>query len=266
MRTKAFKLEDSTRVQAGNQQSVSIIIPCFNESEGIAALKTRLLPVVQRLRLVRSVELVFVDDGSSDDTFFKLQQNFGSQAQILRHQRNKGICAAINTGFVNSTGEIVCTVDSDCTYDPQDLLPLLDLLADGVDIVTASPYHPKGAVNNVPAWRLVLSKGLSQIYRIVLPKKLYTYTSMFRAYRREVLEEVAVTYPGFLGLVEVLVEAILRGYAVVEYPTELSRRAFGQSKLRVAKVTFSHLKYIGQLMFRRLTKRKKVKAVVRRSY
>lgn len=238
------------------RQSVSIIIPCFNESLGIESLEKKLLPVLVQLRLVRSVEVICVDDGSTDDTFLKLQQSFGQQAQIIRHHKNKGLSAAIRTGFAHSTGKIICTIDSDCTYDPLYLVPLLNLMYADVDIVTASPYHPKGQVKNVPAWRLFLSKGLSQLYRLVLPQKLYTYTSMFRAYRREVLETVSVTHPGFLGLVEILAEAMLRGYKVVEYPTELSSRVYGQSKLRVARVIRSHLQYIGKLIIRQLFQQK----------
>jgi dolichol-phosphate mannosyltransferase len=90
----------------------------------------------------------------------------------------------------------------------------------------------------------------------VLPQKLYTYTSMFRAYRREVLENIPTNNPGFLGLVEIIAEAMLRGCKVVEYPTQLSNRRFGQSKLRVMRVIFHHLGYIKKLLLRRLSKKK----------
>lgn len=246
----------TTATAIADSRSVSIIIPCFNESAGIESLSTKLLPVWQQLNLVRKTELIFVDDGSTDNTFLQIQQFFGEQAQIIRHPKNKGLSAAIRTGFINSRGDIICTIDSDCTYDPQYLLPLLDLMT-RADIVTASPYHPKGTVKNVPPWRLFLSKGLSQIYRIVLPQKLYTYTSMFRAYRREVLETIPITRPGFLGLVEILVEGMLHGYKVVEYPAQLQSRVYGQSKLRVARVILSHLQYLTQLLKRRVTKPKK---------
>ena len=261
MHLQALRLEVSTyhyRMHTEDRRPVSIIIPCLNESEGIESLKAKLLPVLEKLRSTRAVELIFVDDGSTDDTYSKLQQSFGQQAQIVRHKRNKGISAAIRTGLSYSIGEIICTIDSDCTYHPKHLIKILDLIHIDTDIVTASPYHPKGTVRNVPAWRLFLSKSLSQIYRLILPQKLYTYTSMFRAYRREVLEMIPTTHPGFLGLVEVLVEAILRGYKVVEYPTELSNRGFGRSKLRVARVILSHLQYISKLLVRWLLKRKYV--------
>jgi dolichol-phosphate mannosyltransferase len=235
-----------------NRCLVSIIVPCFNESEGIAALKTKLLPVVEKIRDSRLVEIICIDDGSTDDTYLQLQNYLGQDAEIIRHPKNKGLSVATQTGLGAAKGDIICVMDSDCTYDPKYLIDLLDLMRPGIDIVTASPYHPQGRVKNVPSWRLFLSKGLSQIYRIVLPQKLYTYTSMFRAYRREILEKIPITYPGFLGLVEIVAEAMLCGYKVVELPTELSNRIYGQSKLRVVKVIWSHLKYIGKLTFRRL--------------
>jgi dolichol-phosphate mannosyltransferase len=234
------------------QQSVSIIIPCFNEAEGIPALKQRLSPVLSQLRMHRDVEVICVDDGSIDGTFSQLEDHFGQEVKIIRHPKNKGLSAAIRTGLMSANGQIICTIDSDCTYDPKYLIDLLDLMFADVDIVTASPYHPRGRVKNVPNWRLFLSKGLSQIYRLVLPQKLYTYTSMFRAYRREVLEEIPITYPGFLGLVEIVAEAMLCGYKVIELPTELSNRVYGRSKLRVVRVIWSHLKYINKLVWRGL--------------
>ncbi|MBF2066458.1 MAG: glycosyltransferase [Calothrix sp. C42_A2020_038] len=236
-----------------NNKSVSIIIPCYNEAEGISALKEKLLPVITQIRTYRDVEVICVNDGSTDDTYLQLQNHLGEHAQIINHPRNAGLSAAIRTGFMSAQGQIICTIDSDCTYHPKYLIDLLDLMHVDVDVVTASPYHPRGRVNNVPAWRLFLSKGLSFLYRIILTQKLYTYTSMFRAYRREVLEEIPITYPGFLGLVEIIAEAMLCGYKVVELPTELSNRVYGRSKLRVVKVILSHLKYIQKLSIRRLT-------------
>ncbi|SRR5579883_79372 len=255
------KTRDLETIENKQNDSVSIVVPCFNESEGIAALKQKLLPVLAKLRTSRSVELICVDDGSIDDTFIKLQQNFGQQAQIIRHPKNKGLSAAIQTGVSHSTGLIICTIDSDCTYDPKYLLALLNLMSSDVAVVTASPYHPKGRVKNVPGWRLFLSKGLSQLYRLILPQKLYTYTSMFRAYRREVLETIPITHPGFLGLVEILAEAMLQGYRVIEYPTELSNRVYGQSKLRVVKVIWSHIKYIFSLINRQKLKQNNIRSL-----
>jgi dolichol-phosphate mannosyltransferase len=61
-------------------------------------------------------------------------------------------------------------------------------LARDADVVTASPYHPQGHVQNVPRWRLFLSRTLSRIYDRLLHDKLYTYNSCFRIYRRKAVE------------------------------------------------------------------------------
>jgi dolichol-phosphate mannosyltransferase len=244
-----------------DREPVSIVVPCFNESEGIELLRSKLIPVINELQKTRTVELILVDDGSIDDTYLKLQQYFSQIAQIVRCDRNRGLSAAIQLGAAQATGSIICTADSDCTYDPAQLIPLLELMHDDIDIVTASPYHPQGLVVNVPSWRLFLSKGLSRLYWLVLPCKLYTYTSMFRAYRREVFETVRIQDPGFLGLVEIIVEAMFQGYKVVEYPAELRRRIFGQSKLCVARVIWNHLKYVKQLIARKLLFTRRLKPI-----
>ena len=81
---------------------------------------------------------------------------------------------------------------------------MIPLLTDDVDVVTASPYHPRGQVKNVPRWRLFLSKGLSRLYRLVLRQKLHTYTSCFRVYRRQAAVGIAVERGGFFGVTEML--------------------------------------------------------------
>ena len=100
-------------------------------------------------------------------TWNSLKKSFGNREgyQLLRHDINLGIAAAIMTGIRSASTEIVCSMDSDCSYDPLKLAELIPLLTTGVDLVTASPYHPAGGVKNVPAWRLKLSKGCAWLYR-----------------------------------------------------------------------------------------------------
>ncbi|MDX6709138.1 MAG: hypothetical protein QOH96_154 [Blastocatellia bacterium] len=63
---------------------------------------------------------------------------------------SKAVAAAILTGVGNSNTEIVCSIDCNCTYDPHELGEMIPKLVPGVDLVTASPYHPLGQVRNVP--------------------------------------------------------------------------------------------------------------------
>lgn len=234
--------------------SLSIVIPCCNEAEGIPHLESKLFPIVEALARTRYVELIFVDDGSRDQTLALLKQlKAGSfEIKILQHKKNRGLGAALRTGFQGSQGQVVISTDSDGTYHFDQIPKILDLLTPGVDIVTASPYHSKGGVENVPPYRLVLSRGASFVYEMLLGMKLATYTSMFRAYRREVLEKVPFHSDGFLSVTELLVNAILMGFKVVEYPTVLTARQTGASKAKVLRIIRAHLKYQSQVLLTRL--------------
>lgn len=234
---------------------VSIVIPCFNEEENVPQLAGRLKPVLSDLRgeFRGWVEVVFVDDGSQDATARRLQAAFASDpdAQVVRHARNLGLGAALRTGLQASRGQVIVTTDSDGTYDFATIPLLLAALGPQVDVVTASPYHPQGGVQGVPAYRQALSRGCSLLYRLLVDRRIYTYTALFRAYRRPVLEEVKWKAAGYVAVAEILVEARLRGYRLAEVPLVLHVRRYGQSKARVAGIMADHLRYQAGLLLRR---------------
>jgi glycosyltransferase involved in cell wall biosynthesis len=198
-----------------------------------------------------------VDDCSTDGTWNLLHELFGQREDctLVRHMRNQGVAAAIQTGLRQARTEIVCSIDCDCTYDPHELGRMIPLLGDGVDVVTASPYHPEGRVRNVPAWRLLLSKTLSRMYRVVLRQKLFTYTSCFRVYRRETIASLEVRRPGFLGVAELIAHLDGAGRRVVEYPTTLEVRLLGQSKMRVVRTAIGHAGLLLEVVQARLARR-----------
>jgi dolichol-phosphate mannosyltransferase len=126
------------------------------------------------------------------------------------------------------------------------------MLTDGVDMVTASPYHPEGTVRNVPRWRLFLSRSLSSLYRLVLHHRLATYTSCFRVYRRSAVSRLQVREGGFLGVAEMLGRLDLQGGCIVECPAVLEARLLGRSKMRTVRTIFGHLRLLVSLGFSRL--------------
>ena len=237
---------------------LSVVIPCYNEALNVPGLKQDLWPVLQTLKKTSQwseIEVIFVDDGSKDETVELLNRAFEgiSEVTLVRHEHNRGLGAALRTGFEASTGDVVLTTDSDATYAFSEIPRLLDRLTWDVDIVTASPYHPDGGVDNVPAYRIFLSKGASALYRVLVNPKLHTYTSMFRAYRRPVLLKARHENNGFLGVTEILVRAMLDGARVAEHPCRLRVRHYGQSKARVASITRSHLRFQGRILLYRVS-------------
>jgi dolichol-phosphate mannosyltransferase len=230
---------------------LTFVIPCYNEQEGIPKLLRALEETRQHIGPTYDWEVVIVDDGSSDGTADVLEAaaaNAGGAISVVRHPRNRGLGAALRTGFAHATGDLIATADSDCTYDPREVVHMLRLMRPDVDIVVASPYHPKGSVHNVPAYRLLLSHNLSRLYGWVTGADLFTYTSLFRVYRARVLRNVQFESDGFLSMAQILVSALLAGYQAVEYPTQLTVREYGESKAAIAKLIRDHARYLLRLM------------------
>ena len=231
--------------------TLSIIIPCFNEEEGIPALAQKVLPIIGKLNEKYKVELLLIDDGSTDKTNQLLQHYFNTEknTRIITHDRNKNLGAALKTGFAAASGDFVAALDSDCTYDPQLLEAMLSLMDDHTDIVTVSPYHPQGKVNHVPRYRLFLSKSISSIYRQLLSVEIHTFTAMVRVYRKEVVKNIPFKSDTFLGVTELMIKALLQGCTVKELPAELNLRVFGTSKMKTMRVIRNHLGLINRIIW-----------------
>ena len=238
---------------------LSIVIPCYNEGSGLTQLVSDLGPVLRDLSTTGSVEVVLVDDGSSDDTWAQLATIVEllpqTRVTLRQHEINRGLGAALRTGFAACRGNVIVTTDSDSTYRFSEIPALLARLTDDIAIVTASPYHPQGAVADVPRYRLVLSRGSSLLYRALVSPRIFTYTALFRAYRSEVVRDVPFQSDGFLAVAELLVNAVLAGYRVAEYPTVLHSRVIGTSKAKLLRTIVAHVRFQLQVLRRRLTPR-----------
>jgi glycosyltransferase involved in cell wall biosynthesis len=234
------------------RQPLTLVIPCFNE-ELVLPYLAKTLQSVDAVLAEYDLDFVFVDDGSTDGTWSVLQVLFGNRpnCRLLRHPSNRGVAQSILTGVEHARAETVCSIDCDCSYDPHQLRALVPMLKEGVDLATASPYHRLGMVRNVPSWRLMLSKGLSFLYRRVLHHELATYTSCFRVYRRSALQGLSLSEGGFLGVAEMLGRMDLRGAKIVECPCVLEVRLFGRSKMKVVRTCFGHLRLLGRLVIQR---------------
>lgn len=229
--------------------AVSIVIPCYNEAETVPYLQRTLAGLRRALVLHYEPHFVFVDDGSTDDTIEMLRDAFGDQPghRVLGLGKNQGVAAAIMAGIRDADTEIVCSMDCDCSYDPMELLQMIPRLTDGVSLVTASPYHPRGAAKHVPGWRLGLSRGASRLYRTVLGSDLHTYTSCFRVYRKSRVAGLELDQSGFLGVAELLGRLLLRGDVIVEHPCTLESRLFGESKMKTMATIRGHLRLLSEL-------------------
>jgi dolichol-phosphate mannosyltransferase len=232
-------------------KSVSVVVPCFNEADGIPQLREKLNPALDQASRAYDLELVFVDDGSTDDTHRLLNEAFGhrNNTKVVRHKKNHNLGRAIRTGIQESSGEWIANLDSDCTYDPSVLEPMLQAMEQGADLVSVSPYHPQGQVVGVPPHRLFLSKSLTAMYRLILRKRIFTFTALARVYKRSVVPQIQSPASDFTCVAEMMLKALKQNLQVAEVPTSLSVRKFGESKMKTAKVIQAHLKLVKRLVF-----------------
>ncbi len=236
------------------QISATLVVPCYNEEPGLHRLEERISSLVKRYGSIYEFSLVIIDDGSTDNTWALLQSLFGGQAfcRLIRFDSNRGISAALAHGSSVAATDIICTMDSDCTYDPELFIEMIPLLQDDVCMVTASPYHRDGGTRHVSPVRLLLSRGLSILYQLVLYQNLATYTSCFRVYHRSALLAVEVNHRGFVGIAEIAARLDHAGFRIVEYPAILESRRSGVSKMRTFETILGHLGLLAELAWARL--------------
>ena len=237
-----------TRVS--DRTAVTLVIPCYNEESSLPYLHRTMQQLRHALSKQWDLKILFVDDCSCDNTHEVLRNLFGDDQdiQIVRHEKNRGVSAAILTGINAATTEIVASMDCDCSYDPLELQNMLPLMTKDVAMVTASPYHREGKVSNVPRWRLMLSHTLSMMYRSLLKQKLSTWTSCFRIYRKQQVIDLPLQEDGFLGTAELAAQLSLHGRRIVEHPATLEVRLFGFSKMKTMRTIFSHLRLLTKVV------------------
>lgn len=201
-------------------------------------------------------DVLFVNDGSKDQTAERLvaiTKQYG-WASAVHHSQNKGLGAALRTGFSHAQGRIICTIDSDCTYPPERLPELLAALGKGASIATASPWHPSVQDGDVPWHRKIFSQAASLLYTIVIGRRIYTFTSMFRAYTRPVVDQIKFQSNGFPAVTEILIKGLLAGFRVEEIPMPLGTRVHGESKMNFQQAVRGHLELLSKCLLWKLNR------------
>jgi dolichol-phosphate mannosyltransferase len=135
----------------------------------------------------------------------------------------------------------VCTTDADGTC-PIEIYPaLVKLVEEGADVAIGSPWHPDSAPAECSLGRGILSRGASLVYRLAAGRRLYSWTSIARAYRRTALVRIPFGSDGFDAVAEILLGAAIAGLDIREIPMKLGVRRQGRSKMNLAGTIGSHL-------------------------
>jgi len=213
--------------------SLSVVIPAWNEEDGIAAIAQRVWAVGPALREVgiEELELIVVDDGSRDRTA-EVAGSFPF-VRLLRHPVNKGYGAAIKTGFGKAKGDLVAFLDADGTYPPESLPALCrEARENGADIVVGS--RRSGAASQMPMVRRVGNFVWSSLVSVIGNQRVADPASGLRVLQRSALEHLDPLPDGLHFTPVMSTRAVHEGLRVVEVPVAYSERV-GRSKLSVVR-------------------------------
>jgi dolichol-phosphate mannosyltransferase len=219
---------------------ISIIIPLYNERENVIHYNQDLFPVIENIsrNTNEKFNYIFVDDGSKDDTVEQLHTitKNRSDVKILEHAINRGMGNAIKTGLASCNDDLVITMDADLTFRPVDITILLRKYLDTyADCISGSPYLEKGHMEEVTPFRLIMSKSVNFLYRLLLGSQITCVSPIFRLYKRSVLNGIDLTSSNYEINAEIISKLIISGKSVVEVPVPLLKRKYGISKINVLK-------------------------------
>jgi len=221
---------------------VSIIAPAYNESAILQKNLTRLLEYTKTLEDRYRWEFIIVNDGSKDNTG-QLAEEFAQDKEnvcVIHHMVNKNLGATMQTGFKNAKGDYVVVVDIDLSYHETHIEKLLrTLIEHEADVVIASPYMKGGKNTAVPFFRLLLSKVVNRIMRVMSPAKIHTYTSMVRAYRGSFLRKLNLKSNTYSINPEIIHKGIILRARILEIPAHLDwsfRKELGKTRTSSIRV------------------------------
>ncbi len=213
--------------------TLSVVIPAYNEEDGIAAVAQRVLSVRPELPAVGidDLELIVVDDGSRDRTAEIVRSLPG--VRLLSHKINGGYGAALKTGFAAARGEWIGFLDADGTYPPEHFPALCRVaLQEDADIVIGS--RMAGADSEMPAVRRVGNFIFANLVSLVSAQRITDSASGMRVFKKSVLDRI-YPLPDGLNLTPVMsTRALHEGLKMVETPIPYSERQ-GRSKLNVVR-------------------------------
>lgn len=212
-------------MNSSNQnKKYTVIIPAYNEEEAIVSTVEGVKGVIDD-----TYEILVVDDGSRDKTF-ELAKS--CDVRVIRHEKNLGKAAALETGVRNASGEIVATIDADCTYEAAKIRGLVKLIENGYDLAIGSRFLGRSEglklLNRAGNWIF------SSLISLFTGQRITDTQSGLRAFRKDLFYRLAVQAKGLDWETEMTARAMKEGYSVVEIPVEYYERV-GTSKLHPFK-------------------------------
>lgn len=204
---------------------LSFVIPVLNEADSLRQLYREI-----RANLgAHTAEVIFIDDGSTDESFAIMQSLAESDhdVKVIKFRRNFGKAAALQKGFDIAAGELVFTMDADLQDDPKEIPAFLDKLAEGYDLVSGWKKKRRD-----PLHKRIPSKVFNSVTASTFNLKLKDYNCGFKAYRRTLVKELSI-YGEMHRYIPALAHSL--GFKVGEIAVQHRARQFGKSKYGIER-------------------------------
>jgi hypothetical protein len=235
--------------------AVSVVVPCHNEEMNVEPLVRRLLNLFGDY----IHEIVLVDDNSTDDTravMAALAAEIPRVKPVFRDPPN-GVGRAIADGYRAATGRYVLSMDSDFQHLLPEMRDLFDAAAEGYDVVVGSRFSRLSVLLNYPFQKIVANRGFHALAQIALRQRFRDVTNNLKLMRREVVEQLQLTEPGFAVNAETGLQPLLMGYRIAEVPISWVNRdvAMGTSSFHLMNVGGGYWRVLRRLLQRKATGR-----------
>jgi glycosyltransferase involved in cell wall biosynthesis len=225
-------------------ETLTVITPVFNE-------RTTVAEVIRRMRAVELplvLQIIVVDDGSSDGSDKVLGALEDSTVRVLRHQVNQGKGAAIRTGLAEARGDLVLIQDADLEYDPNDWPHLLDPILRGkARVVYGSRFT--GERKNMLPLHWVGNRLLSLVTNVLYRSTLSDMETCYKVFDAQVLEGLTIVSNRFEFEPEITAKVLRRGHRIYEVPISYAGRERDEGKKITWRDGFGALRALVKFRF-----------------
>ena len=208
-----------------------MIIPAYNEAATLASV------VAEVLKLPEVLEVIVVDDGSTDGTRQVCEElSRIPRVRVIYQPHNAGKCAALKAGFAVSTGEIVIVQDADLEYDPTEIPEVIKPILDGrAEVVYGSRFLVRRAARVLYFYHYLANKALTLFSNLLTNVNFTDVETGYKAFRGDIIRNMTITSKGFGIEIEVTAKVAKLGCAIYEVPISYYGRTYAQGK----KIGFS---------------------------
>jgi glycosyltransferase involved in cell wall biosynthesis len=226
---------------------ISVVVPLYNEEQSLMPLSLAIRDALDRMN--STYEVIFVDDGSTDNSLKLLREihRKNRRYKFISFRKNYGKSAALSVGFQHALGRIIVTMDADLQDDPNEIPRLIEKLESGYDLVNG--WKKK---RHDPISKTIPSRLFNFTTSVLTGIRLRDFNSGLKAYRREVVQDIKV-YGEMHRFLPVL--AHWAGYRVAEIPVVHHPRKYGKTKFGMSRFWHGLLDLVTVLFTTRYSKR-----------